>query len=33
MAGAARQIDRKFGPARYMDGMLDAASFVDIAGL
>ena len=33
MADAVLQIDRKFGPARYMDGVLDAASFVDIAGL
>ena len=33
MADAVLQIDRKFGPARFMDGVLDAASFVDIAAL
>ena len=33
MADAVLQIDRKLGPARYMDGVLDAASFVDIARL
>jgi hypothetical protein len=30
MAGAVLAIDREFGPTRYMDGILDAASFVDI---
>ena len=30
MADAVLQIDREFGPGRYLDGMLDSASFVDI---
>jgi hypothetical protein len=30
MAGAVLAIDREFGPSRNMDGILDAASFVDI---
>ena len=30
MADAVLQIDREFGPARYLDGILDASSFVDI---
>src|SRR5205814_5235928 len=30
MADVVLQIDREFGPARQLDGILDAASFVDI---
>jgi hypothetical protein len=30
MADVVLQIDREFGPARYLDGVLDAGSFVDI---
>jgi len=30
MGDAVLRIDREFGPTRYMDGVLDAASFVDI---